>query len=49
MEVGAARLIMQHDIREILERARRDETPTLEERLRARRNQAYVATLCVRR
>jgi 3-hydroxy-9,10-secoandrosta-1,3,5(10)-triene-9,17-dione monooxygenase len=48
MEVEAARLIMLHDIREILARARRDETPTLEERLRARRNQAYVATLCVR-
>ena len=48
MEVGAARLIMHHDIHEILERARRNEMPTLEERLRARRNQAYVATLCVR-
>ena len=48
MEVEAARLIMLHDIHEILARARRNETPTLEERLRARRNQAYVATLCVR-
>ena len=48
MEVEAARLIMQHDIQKILERARRDAMPTLEERLRARRNQAYVATLCVR-
>jgi 3-hydroxy-9,10-secoandrosta-1,3,5(10)-triene-9,17-dione monooxygenase len=48
MEVEAARLIMLHDIHEILARARRDETPTLEERLRARRNQAYVAMLCVR-
>jgi alkylation response protein AidB-like acyl-CoA dehydrogenase len=47
MEVEAARLIMRHDIHEILERARRNATPTLEERLRARRNQAYVATLCV--
>jgi alkylation response protein AidB-like acyl-CoA dehydrogenase len=48
MEVEAARLIMQHDIQETLDRARRQETPTLEARLRARRNQAYVATLCVR-
>jgi 3-hydroxy-9,10-secoandrosta-1,3,5(10)-triene-9,17-dione monooxygenase len=48
MEVEAARLIMQHDIHEILARARRDEMPALEERLRARRNQAYVAMLCVR-
>jgi alkylation response protein AidB-like acyl-CoA dehydrogenase len=47
-EVEAARLIMQHHIHEILARARRNETPTLEERLRARRNQAYVATLCGR-
>jgi 3-hydroxy-9,10-secoandrosta-1,3,5(10)-triene-9,17-dione monooxygenase len=48
MEVETARLIMLHDIHEIWARARRNEMPTLEERLRARRNQAYVATLCVR-
>ena len=48
MEVEAARLIMLHDIHEILARARRNTVPTLEERLRTRRNQAYVATLCVR-
>ena len=48
MEVEAARLIMQHDIHEILARARRNEMPTLEERLRVRRNQAYMVTLCVR-
>jgi alkylation response protein AidB-like acyl-CoA dehydrogenase len=48
MEVEAARLIMFHDINEILARARRNETPTLEERLRTRRNQTYVAMLCVR-
>ena len=48
MEVEAARLIMLHDIHEILDRARRNAMPTLEERLRARRNQAYVATLCIR-
>jgi alkylation response protein AidB-like acyl-CoA dehydrogenase len=47
MEVEAARLIMCHDIHAILARAQRNETPTLEERLRARRNQAYVSTLCV--
>jgi alkylation response protein AidB-like acyl-CoA dehydrogenase len=48
MEAWTARLIMLQDIHEILARARRNEMPTLEERLRARRNQAYVATLCVR-
>jgi alkylation response protein AidB-like acyl-CoA dehydrogenase len=47
-EVWTARLIMHHDLQEILERARRNEMPTLEERLRARRNQAYVATLGLR-
>lgn len=47
-EVWAARLIMEQDIQEILGRARRNEVPTLEQRLRARRNQAYVATLCIR-
>jgi alkylation response protein AidB-like acyl-CoA dehydrogenase len=48
VEVGEARLLMLHHIHAILARARRNETPTLEERLRARRNQAYVATLCGR-
>ena len=47
-EVWTARLIMHQDIHEILGRAKRHEAPSLEERLRARRNQAYVATLCVR-
>ena len=47
MEVEAARLIMQHDLHAILARARRNVMPTLEERLRTRRNQAYVVTLCV--
>jgi alkylation response protein AidB-like acyl-CoA dehydrogenase len=47
-EAWAARLIMRQDIHEILARARGNEMPTLEERLRARRNQAYVATLCLR-
>ena len=47
MEVEAARLIMQHDLHVILERAQHHVTATLEERLRVRRNQAYVVTLCV--
>jgi alkylation response protein AidB-like acyl-CoA dehydrogenase len=47
MEVDAARLIMLHDMHTILERARRNVMPTLEERLRTQRNQAYVVTLCV--
>lgn len=47
-EAWNARLIMRQDIKEILGRAKRNEVPGLEERLRARRNQAYVATLCIR-
>ena len=47
MEVEAARLIMQHDMHVILERAQGHATATREERLRVRRNQAYVVTLCV--
>jgi 3-hydroxy-9,10-secoandrosta-1,3,5(10)-triene-9,17-dione monooxygenase len=46
-EVRTAGRIMQHEINEVLERARRNEMPTLEERLQARCTQAYVATLCV--
>jgi 3-hydroxy-9,10-secoandrosta-1,3,5(10)-triene-9,17-dione monooxygenase len=46
-EVRTGRRIMQDDVAEVLERARRDEMPTLEARLRARCTQAYVATLCV--
>jgi len=48
MEVSTARLIMQQDIGEIIGRASRNESPSLEQRLCARRNQAYVAKLCVR-
>lgn len=48
VEIQAARLIMQHDTQETLNRARRDEMPSLDDRLRYRRNQAYVATLAVR-
>jgi 3-hydroxy-9,10-secoandrosta-1,3,5(10)-triene-9,17-dione monooxygenase len=47
-EVSAARLLLQQDIHEILDRARRDEMPELEERLRVRCTQAQVTTLCVR-
>jgi 3-hydroxy-9,10-secoandrosta-1,3,5(10)-triene-9,17-dione monooxygenase len=46
-EVRTARRIMQDEIAEVLERARRDETATLEERLGVRCAQAYAATLCV--
>ena len=46
-EVSAARLIMQHDSSEIFERARTGEMPTLDDRVRYRRDQAYVARLCV--
>jgi alkylation response protein AidB-like acyl-CoA dehydrogenase len=47
-ETWTARLIMRQDLDEILERARSDVSPNLEERLRARRNQAYIAALCTR-
>jgi len=47
-EVHSARLIMRHDGTEVLARARRDELPTLNERVHCRRNQAYVAKLAVR-
>ena len=46
-EIHAARLIMANDGREVFERARRDEDPTLPERARIRRNQTYVARLSV--
>jgi 3-hydroxy-9,10-secoandrosta-1,3,5(10)-triene-9,17-dione monooxygenase len=47
-EVWAAQLILQQDIADILGRARRDEEATVMQRLHVRRNQAYVAKLCVR-
>ena len=46
-EVQAARLIMQHDSREVFARAERNGMPTLDDRVRYRRDQAYVAKLCV--
>ena len=48
VEIEAAHLIMQHDAHEILDQASRDEMLSVEERIRYRRNQAYIATLCVR-
>ena len=46
-EVYTARLILHHDTREIFARARCGDLPTLEERARYRRDQAYMAKLCV--
>ena len=48
VEIEAALLIMRHDAQETLERARRQETPSLDDRVRYRRNQAYMTTLAVR-
>ncbi len=47
-EVNAARAVMQQDCQEIIIRARRDELPSLDDRARYRRDQAYIATLSVR-
>ncbi len=47
-EVHSARLIMVDDGRKIVERAKNEETPSLRQRARIRRNQAYVAKLSVR-
>jgi 3-hydroxy-9,10-secoandrosta-1,3,5(10)-triene-9,17-dione monooxygenase len=47
-EVWAARSIMRQDCQEIFSRARRDEMPTMDDRARYRRDQAYVAKLSVR-
>ena len=46
-EVRAARLLMRHDAQEMFARARQNEMPNLEERARYRRDQAYVARLCL--
>ncbi len=46
-EVYMARLILHHDTQEIFARARCGGMPTLEERARYRRDQAYMAKLCV--
>ncbi|WP_089718513.1 acyl-CoA dehydrogenase family protein [Candidatus Entotheonella palauensis] len=47
-EVYTARLIMHHDTREIFARARCGDMPALGDRVRYRRDQAYMAKLCVR-
>ncbi len=46
-EIHAARLIMQNDGREVFALAGRQEMPTMGDRARYRRNQAYVAKLCI--
>lgn len=47
-EVDAAQLIMRRDCREMLERAHRDELPSIADRARYRLDHAYVTRLCVR-
>jgi 3-hydroxy-9,10-secoandrosta-1,3,5(10)-triene-9,17-dione monooxygenase len=47
-EVWAARSVMKQDCQEIFDRARRDEMPTMDDRVRYRRDQAYIAKLGVR-
>ncbi len=46
-EIRAARALLHHDSREIFDRARDCRMPTLEERARYRRDQAYLARLSV--
>jgi 3-hydroxy-9,10-secoandrosta-1,3,5(10)-triene-9,17-dione monooxygenase len=46
-EVDTARLILHHDTQELFARARRGDMPSLEERARYRRDQVYMARLCV--
>jgi 3-hydroxy-9,10-secoandrosta-1,3,5(10)-triene-9,17-dione monooxygenase len=46
-EVHSARLIMADDGQEVVARAKKEETATLRDRARIRRNQAYVAKLSV--
>jgi 3-hydroxy-9,10-secoandrosta-1,3,5(10)-triene-9,17-dione monooxygenase len=47
VEVDCARLLMRHDLHEMLTRATRGEMPTMEARLRYRRDHAYMAKLSV--
>ena len=47
-EVAAARQLMEHDTQEIFARAEREEIPTVDDRVRYRRDQVYVARLAVR-
>jgi alkylation response protein AidB-like acyl-CoA dehydrogenase len=45
--VDAARLLMWHDCREMLERAARGEPATLADRARYKRDQAFMTRLCI--
>lgn len=47
-EVWAARRILQYDSQEIMDRAKKEGMPSLDDRVRYRRDQAYVSRLCVR-
>jgi alkylation response protein AidB-like acyl-CoA dehydrogenase len=47
-EVSCARLLMQHDLEEMLERSSRNQQPDVEARVRYRRDQAHAAMLSVR-
>lgn len=46
-EVDTARLILHHDTQELFARARQGDMPSLEARARYRRDQVYMAKLCV--
>ena len=46
-EVDAARALQRHDIRELLEKAARNESPSERDRARYRRDKAFIAKLCV--
>ena len=46
-EIHSARLIMENDVRDVFEKARSDQDPSLADRVRYRRNQSYVARLSV--
>ena len=48
VEVDAARSLMQADTQEIFARAERDEMPTVDDRVRYRRDQVYVSRLAIR-
>jgi 3-hydroxy-9,10-secoandrosta-1,3,5(10)-triene-9,17-dione monooxygenase len=46
-EVDAARALHRHDIRELLDKAARGESPSERDRARYRRDKAFIAKLCV--
>jgi 3-hydroxy-9,10-secoandrosta-1,3,5(10)-triene-9,17-dione monooxygenase len=47
-EVDAAHLMMGHDVREMLDKAKKGESLTMLERARYRRDKAFVVGLCLR-